>query len=80
MVVDYKTDSVTAGEAPDAVARYRLQGGAYAYAVEEVTGRQVKEVVFLYLQPQREVKLEDLAKASREAVAAAKELLAGEPG
>ena len=80
VVVDFKTDSVTAGEAPDAMARYRMQGGAYAYAVQEATGRQVKEVVFLYLQPQQEVKLEDLAVATRDAVAAAEELLAEEPG
>ncbi len=80
VVVDYKTDSVTADEASDTVERYRLQGGAYAYALQEVTGRPVKEVVFLYLQPQREVKLEDLAEAMVEAVDAAKERLDGGSG
>ena len=80
VVVDYKTDAVTAGEAPDAVARYRLQGGAYAHAVREVTGRPVKEVVFLYLQPQREVMLEDVAEAIWEAANAAEKLLAGGAG
>ena len=77
VVVDYKTDAVTAGEAPEAVARYRLQGGAYAYSVQEITGRPVKEVVFLYLQPRQEVKLEGLPEAMGEAVNAAEELLAG---
>ena len=80
VVVDYKTDAIAAREATDAVARYRLQGGAYAYAAQEVTGRPVKEVVFLYLQPQQEVKLEGLARAMEEAVDAAEDLLAGEPG
>ncbi len=77
VVVDYKTDAVTAGEAPDSVARYRLQGGAYAYSVQEITGRPVKEVVFLYLQPRQEVKLEGLPEAMGDAVDAAEELLAG---
>ena len=51
VVVDYKTDSLSPEEAGEAVARYRLQGGAYAHAVGEITGKPVKEVVFLYLQP-----------------------------
>ena len=75
VVVDYKTDSVSAEEAGEAVARYRLQGGAYAHAVGEITGKPVKEVVFLYLQPQREVGLEDLSQAMREAVDAAEKVL-----
>ena len=80
VVVDYKTDSVSAEEAGDAVARYRLQGGAYAHAVREVTGKPVKEVVFLYLQPQQEVRLEDLSQAMREAVAEAEKVLGGGGG
>ncbi len=71
VVVDYKTDSVSAQEASEAVARYRLQGGAYAYAVEQVTGKRVKEVVFLYLEPAREARLDDLAGAMSEAASEA---------
>ena len=77
VVVDYKTDSLSPGEAEKGVARYRLQGGAYAHAVGEITGKPVKEVVFLYLQPQREVRLEDLSQAMREAVDAAEQVLGG---
>ena len=77
VVVDYKTDSLSPEEAGEAVARYRLQGGAYAHAVGEITGKPVKEVVFLYLQPQREVRLEDLSQAMREAVDAAEQVLGG---
>ncbi len=75
VVVDYKTDSVTADEAGEAVARYRLQGGAYAHAIGAATGKPVKEVVFLYLQPQREVTLEDVPGAMRQAAEAAEQLL-----
>ena len=67
VVVDYKTDSVTAKAATEAVQRYRLQGGAYAYAVEHVTGKRVKEVIFLYLQPRSEERLLDLPQAMRDA-------------
>ena len=67
VVVDYKTDSVTAEAAAEAVQRYRLQGGAYAYAVEQVTSKQVKDVIFLYLQPQREERLSDLPQAMHDA-------------
>ena len=49
VVVDYKTDSVGASETAEAVLRYRLQGGAYAHALRQVTGKQVKEVVFPHI-------------------------------
>ena len=71
VVVDYKTDLVGAEEAGEAVARYRLQGGAYAYSIGQVTGKRVKGVVFLYLHPRREERLEDLAGAMSEAAAMA---------
>ena len=71
VVVDYKTDLVSAEDVEDAAARYRLQGGAYACAIGEATGRAVKEVVFLYLQPAREERLWDLPRAVREAREAA---------
>ena len=78
VVVDYKTDAVSAAEAPAAVERYRLQGGAYAYAVNAVSGRPVKEVVFLYLQPKSEAKLEGLDAAMEMAMSAAEKVLAAE--
>ncbi len=71
VLVDYKTDSVSAEDAREAVGRYRLQGGAYAHSIGQVTGKGVKEVVFLYLQPRREERLGDLAGAVADAAAAA---------
>ena len=67
VVVDYKTDSISEKEAAEAVQRYRIQGGAYAHAMQQLTGKPVKEVVFLYLQPRREQQLPDLAGAIQEA-------------
>ncbi len=68
VIVDYKTDALRPGNSERARSeRYRLQGGAYAGAVSEATGKPVKEVVFLYLQPRREARLADLAQAVLEA-------------
>ncbi len=75
VVVDYKTDSVSAADSPDAVPNYRLQGGAYAHAIGQVTGKKVKEVVFLYLQPKSEERLEDLSEAVRDASGVAEKSL-----
>ena len=75
VVVDYKTDSITGDEAPEAVQRYRMQGGAYAHAIQELTGKPVTEVVFLYLQPRREQRLPDLPQAMQEAREGAEKLL-----
>jgi ATP-dependent helicase/nuclease subunit A len=49
VVVDYKTDRVDADAAADVlVGRYRLQGAAYALAVESVLGEgSVREVCFI---------------------------------
>jgi ATP-dependent exoDNAse (exonuclease V) beta subunit len=60
VVVDYKTDAIGAGETQDAVDRYRIQGGVYALALERATGRPVKEVVFLFLQPRKEESIVDV--------------------
>ena len=75
VVVDYKTDSVSGEEAREAVGRYRLQGGAYAHSIGQATGKRVREVVFLYLQPNREEGLEDLVEAMAEAAAEAERAL-----
>ena len=75
VVVDYKTDAVTESQLPEVIDRYRLQGGAYAHAIGQITGKTVKEVVFLYLQPKSEVVLPDLAGAMEGARAAAQSLL-----
>ena len=66
VIVDYKTDAVDPEEADRASARYRLQGGAYAHAIRQMTGKPVKEVVFLYLHPSSEKPIPDLEKAIEE--------------
>lgn len=66
-VVDYKTDDVDAAATAEAMQRYRLQGGAYALAVERATGKAVKEVVFLFLRPNQEERLTDIAQLTAEA-------------
>lgn len=78
VVVDYKTDSVDGEGVEDAAVKYRLQGGAYACAVNKATGKRVKEVRFLYLnaaEDRREVLLPGLDQAVREAEQRAKEEL-----
>jgi ATP-dependent helicase/nuclease subunit A len=50
-VVDYKTDAApTDGDLDAAVERYRLQGAAYAVALERLLGRPVDRCVFLFLR------------------------------
>ena len=66
-VVDYKTDDIDAAETGETLQRYRLQGGAYALAVERATGKAVKEVAFLFLRPNREERLTDIGQLTAEA-------------
>ena len=66
VVVDYKTDRVPTDAELDAVmARYRLQGAAYALALEEALGRPVARCVFVFVQPTgaRERAIDDLPEA-----------------
>ncbi|WP_420446900.1 UvrD-helicase domain-containing protein [Candidatus Poriferisodalis sp.] len=63
VVVDYKTDAL--GEMPDIdtprAEQYRRQGAVYAWCVERATGREVTQVVLLYLrqgEPARADRLE----------------------
>ena len=79
VVVDYKTDSLRADELDTAIERYRLQGGAYAHAVSEVTGKPVKEMVFLYLKSNLEEPLENLEQAMNEAQTRAQAVLQDSP-
>jgi len=74
VVVDYKTDSLeTEEEIAARSVHYRIQAGSYALALQEATGRTVKEVVLLFLQPKQEVMLGDvsaLVGEARDALAA----------
>lgn len=79
VIVDYKTDELrSADEIDRAMARYRLQGGAYALALSRATEANVKEIVFLFLQPQLEIPIEDVAGAMAEAQKAALSMLSSE--
>ena len=50
VVVDWKTDVVADDDGIDAkLGRYRLQGAAYAAALEAVTGEPVARMVFVFL-------------------------------
>ena len=77
VVVDYKTDAVTEEQLPKVMHRYRLQGGAYAHTIGRITGKPVKEVVFLYLHPNSEVVLTDLQGAMSDAEEAARTIFNG---
>ena len=73
VVVDYKTDAWSDDTDLDAkVARYRLQGAAYAVALEQATGEPVAECVFVFLGDldARERVVSDLPAAMREVRAA----------
>ena len=56
-VVDYKTDRVTAAQAPARAERYRGQLEAYAAALERITGLPVQRRVLWFLRPGVEVVL-----------------------
>ena len=74
VVVDWKTDAVAGDDGIDAkLARYRLQGAAYAAALEAVTGEHVARMMFVFLDRAGavEVELPDLRSAVEEAKAAA---------
>jgi ATP-dependent exoDNAse (exonuclease V) beta subunit len=68
VVVDYKTDSLeTEEEIAARSGHYRIQAGSYALALQEATGRTVKEVILLFLQPRQEVVLGDVSALVEEA-------------
>ena len=72
VIVDYKTDSVKPEEVSDASNRYRLQAGSYALLAQRATRKRVKEIVFLFLQPNESVILmnvSELALAAENAAA-----------
>lgn len=73
VVVDYKTDQVPRDADLDAaVARYEVQGGAYALALEAVLGRPVHRCVFVFARAPSPVQRDvpDLAAAMARARAA----------
>ena len=76
--VDYKTDLLRgADEVSEHTERYRLQVGAYAYALGALTGTPLSRFVLVFLSPAGaiEVDLADLPGAAEEARSAASALL-----
>ena len=75
VAVFYESDFATTANSRQEAPRSRMQAGACALALERLTGKPVKEVVFLYLQPTRQETLQDLAAAMRDAQEEAEALL-----
>ena len=76
VVVDFKTDRITEGEAEDKAAGYDNQGTAYVMALEAATGLEVGDLVFSFLRPGVDVfrSVDDvLRQRVREAVAEAEQ-------
>lgn len=77
VVVDYKTDSIGNSDLQEYIERYNMQAGSYALAVERATGMPVKDVVFLFLRPKREVSMQPIDALKADAERAAVGRLAG---
>ncbi|MCE2457204.1 MAG: UvrD-helicase domain-containing protein [Dehalococcoidia bacterium] len=76
VIVDYKTDSVTAEGAAAAAARYRPQAAGYALAIQRaMPQRKVAEVVFLFLEPHSEESMSDIEELTAEGEALATDYL-----
>ena len=54
MLLDYKTNQITAAEAPDAARQYELQLGVYAMAAESAFGRAPSQLLVYFLHPEVE--------------------------
>lgn len=50
VIVDYKTDQVLKDNLAQRLSLYREQGIYYARAMEQITGRKVKEVIFFFVR------------------------------
>ena len=75
VIVDYKTDSVEPEDVEDAANRYSLQAGSYALVAQRATRKPVKEIVFLFLQPNESAVLTNVSELALEAESAATDRL-----
>lgn len=50
VIVDYKTDQILKENLPQRGALYQKQGILYARAIQEITGRKVREVIFFFVR------------------------------
>lgn len=56
-IVDYKTDRISEGEEQVLLDRYQIQMVYYAQALQQITGKTVKEAVIYSLALQKEIKV-----------------------
>ena len=78
VIVDYKTDAIDQNSTEYiANTRYREQAGSYALITEQVTGKRVKDVIFLFLRPKHEERMQDLDSLKSAAERAAELYLHG---
>jgi ATP-dependent helicase/nuclease subunit A len=63
VVVDYKTDRISAGEVERRMESYRAQGGAYAVMVREALAKPTKRVEFVFAALGQTRQLVDVADA-----------------
>jgi ATP-dependent helicase/nuclease subunit A len=62
VIADYKTDAIQDEEALlQKKDKYQLQAGLYALLAEKATGKEVKEVVLVFLRSKQEERVRDLA-------------------
>ena len=57
IVVDYKTDRIPVSECGERAERYRSQLECYAWAMESITGKRVRESIIYFLAPAVAVRL-----------------------
>jgi ATP-dependent exoDNAse (exonuclease V) beta subunit len=70
ILIDYKTDQVTADQTADRAADYALQLRLYALAIERLAGRTVDQAVLYFLRPNVAVDVALAAAAARAMVEA----------
>jgi ATP-dependent helicase/nuclease subunit A len=82
-VVDFKSDDVTAQEAPAHAQEYRSQMDVYALAYERLTGAPPDRVVLYFLRPELEVSWDygpkETAAAQKRVLGTIRTILAGPP-
>ena len=69
-IVDYKTDRLTAKQVQELGPQYEVQLGLYAWALQEIAGKQVQKATLLFLRPQEERSFHDVGALVRGAMAA----------
>ncbi|SRR5579884_381411 len=67
-VVDYKTDRISPSQLDERMAGYRLQGGAYALAVQRALGRTVSTVEFVFAALSQTLHVSDVQQVMRHVV------------